>query len=195
MNNLFIIVGASGVGKSQLTSYIRREGGASDFHCIQKYTNRPMRKEEISRDFQKELDLIFVDKLDPKVNEDNSFIYKRGDYYYWVEFDHIAEKIKKHKNCFILTTGFKDARAFKRKFLYEANCVICYVHSDPNIIRERMRKDNYTEEEIDFRVNRTLPIWDEYVKQNYNTVQHCILNIGSLNDLYRQIDNLVSYYN
>ena len=59
MNNLFILVGAAGVGKSAVTEYIRNQKDTNNFHCIVKHTNRPMRKEEISRQFDKELDLIF----------------------------------------------------------------------------------------------------------------------------------------
>ena len=58
-----------------------------------------------------------------------------------------------------------------------------------------MKKDNYTDKEIEFRVNCTTPIWSEYVNQNYNTVQHCILNNGVVEDLYKQIDNLINLYN
>ena len=44
MNNLFILVGAAGVGKSAVTEYIRNQKDTNNFHCIVKHTNRPMRK-------------------------------------------------------------------------------------------------------------------------------------------------------
>lgn len=195
MNNLFILVGASGVGKSAITEYIRKSKDNNTFYCIKKHTNRPMRKEEISRGFDKELDLIFETNLDKTINSKNALIYQKGDFYYWIRNEEILEKLKKYKNCFILTTGFAESKNIKKNFLYEANCVICYIHTDASIIIERMKKDNYTEQEIDFRVRRTIPIWDEYVNENYNTVQHCILNNGSKDDLHAQINNLISFYN
>ena len=55
--------------------------------------------------------------------------------------------------------------------------------------------NNYTDAEIEFRVKRTIPIWSEYVNESCNVVQHCILNNGSRDDLYKQVDNLIEYYN
>ena len=45
MNNLFILVGAAGVGKSEITKYIRSNKDTNNVYCIRKHTNRPMRKE------------------------------------------------------------------------------------------------------------------------------------------------------
>ena len=195
MNNLFILVGASGVGKSTITEYIRRNKDDKAFYCIKKHTNRPMRKEEIERDFDKQLDLIFEKGFDTRLNLKDFLVYQKGQYFYWIEYNQILNSLKRYKNCFILTTGFEEAKNIKKRFLYDANCVICYIHTDSSIIRNRMMKDNYTDQEIEFRVKRTIPIWDEYVHQNYNTVQHCILNNGAEEELYMQINNLINLYN
>ena len=194
MNNLFIFVGAAGVGKSAVIDYIRSKD-KTNFYCIIKHTNRPMRKEEIHRRFDKELDLIFEEDIDPNINDPNIIKYKKGEYYYWIKHDEIITKLKKYKNCFMLTTGFAEAKQLKKEFLYDANCIICYIHTDSSVIINRMKNDNYTDQEIEFRVKRTIPIWSEYVNQNFNTVQHCILNNGSMEDLYLQVDKLITFYN
>ena len=194
MNNLFILVGAAGVGKSEVLNYIRSKDNRL-FHCIIKHTNRPMRKEEINREFDKQLDLIFEKGVDFDINSPSVIKYKKGEYYYWINQDEIMSELSKYKNCVMLTTGFEEAKYLKKTFLYNANCIICYIHTDMTVIIERMKNDNYTEQEIEFRVKRTIPMWAEYVHQNYNTVQHCILNNGSKNDLYLQIDNLINLYN
>ena len=133
--------------------------------------------------------------VDPNIDSSKFFKYKKGDYFYWISVDEVATKLKKYKNCFILTTGVNEAKILKKTFLYEANCVICYIHTDPSLIVDRMKHDNYTDAEIEFRVKRTIPIWSEYVNESFNVVQHCILNNGSRDDLYKQVDNLIEYYN
>ena len=62
------------------------------------------------------MDLIFEENGNLNIDTTNYFTYKKGDYLYWIKFDDIMNKLKTYKNCFILTTGFKEAKLLKNSF-------------------------------------------------------------------------------
>lgn len=118
-----------------------------------------------------------------------------GGYRYWCKLAEINNCLSNFKNNFIIVSEFKTAIEIKRTLLFKANCIIVYVHSDDQTIYRRMKDLDYTEDEIDFRIQRMQHIWYEYVNQSALAIQHVILNVSTLEDLYKQLDNIIDLYN
>lgn len=201
MNNLFIIVGAAGVGKSAITNYIRQKvnhlaaqgEGERLYNVIKKHTTRPIRKEEINAD-PNNLDLIFS-KEKEFIRTGNVVYYLRNGYKYWCTYNQIKEAAETYKNNFIITTGIAEAEEIKENVKGIVNCVIVYVYADTNAVNSRMVELDYTKSDIERRTHKTLHMWGEFLNIGAKTINHTILNISSLQDLYTQVDNIVDIYN
>ncbi len=198
MNNFFIIVGNSGSGKSTFKKYFDKKAAmGQDFYYIKKYTTRPIRKEELTlkeseQDFkfatQKEFEKMLKAKPD-------LVTYRLGQYDYFMPLEQIRKSVKEHKNTCFITTDIKIIKELKQELLFDARVIVIYIYTDHSLIMERMHALNYTQQEIESRINRSRPVWNDYLDHGFQFINHTILNITTKEEYEFVIENIIKHYN
>ncbi len=190
MKKLFIILGGAGVGKSDIVSYCQNRYG---FNFIKKCTTRKMRKEEIESPNKAGGDLIFSDietfnKEDP--SQILSYIY--GGQTYWLKIDDVKKAAANHDNNIIIFSDFEIVKKLKKVFSSFFDLVqVLFIYAEDSLLVERLKKLDYTDEQIKFRLNRSKHIWQQYVDYGNTLIDYTIINNQDKNVLYKLLDNII----
>jgi len=188
MKNLFLVDGASGTGKTDLINYI--SNFQTSITYVQKYTTREKREYEKRRPKEK-LDLIHINKND---FDSKTFEYKynyAGEMYGFAK-KQIDNAFLNNDNVFIIIRNVDVMIKLKEDYGY-LNVVSLYVYTDKNLIVQRLKKDTYSQKEINFRMNRLRIAHESYLKNPdlYDTV---LVNSGSKADYNKIIEKIYKKY-
>lgn len=203
MKNLFLLDGAAGTGKSDCIKFIR-DGYNGHFKVgvLQKYTTRPCRIEEKAEDHK--VDLEFISDLQFKQIEKeegkNFFTYRYGDdkygyHMYGVKKSDIDASLEQNQNVFLIVRNIACIRAIMKGYAdTDINVVPVYIYTDPGLVVERLKKEKYSDEAIDFRTRRSQQVWAEYLSQVVPFYKDIIINNSNPQDFYRLINQLMIKY-
>ncbi|MBN2228121.1 MAG: hypothetical protein JW779_00910 [Candidatus Thorarchaeota archaeon] len=161
--NLFLIDGAAGTGKSDLLEFVKKQIVGKRASTLEKYSTRKLRDEE--RRTSKCLDLKFVSDA-----EFSSFV-KKGDFYHYT-YPHrvgarygfyrsdLEAKLKEFDNVFLIVRSATTIQDIAADFP-DVNVVPIFVYTMETTIADRLKKEGYTQEEIDFRLSRSSEAVDD----------------------------------
>lgn len=187
MKNLFLIDGASGTGKSDLISYISNYKKTASY--VKKYSTREER--EYEKKIKEKLDLIHIKEA--KFNNmlfEYSYTYFGNNYGFTKQ--QIDEAFAKNDNVFIIVRDVDTIHQLKHDYDH-LNVVSVFVYTDKDLIVERLKEDNHTAEEIDFRISRLEMAYDSYLN-NSDLYDEVLINSGSKVDYQRIINKMYEKY-
>lgn len=186
MRNLFLIDGASGTGKSDLLLYV--ESYSTKVAIVRKATTREKREYEKQDCF---LDLDFVDKNEfDKKCFDYSYTYSRERYgFNKIDIEHAFSRAT---NVFVIVRNHDVIRQLSSDFKF-INVVSVYIYTDPVTVRDRLERQNMSEKQIQFRLDRFSVAFEDYLRHSsaYNEV---LINNSSPKDYHQVIDAMIEKY-
>ena len=180
MKNLFLINGPTYYGKTYLIDYISYFKKNCFF--VRRYTTRNLRNNE------KTLDLIHNTSLQEFDNFE--YVYNYSDNYYGFKKKNIDDAIQKNNNVFIIVRSDDLINQLKRDYSY-LNVVSLFIYTDKE--RIKYRSQEYTSEEISYRLKRSEIAYRSYLK-NPNLYNEVLIDSGSREDFERIIDELLKKY-
>lgn len=196
MKTLFLIDGAAGTGKSDLLQYIAsRKAGAA--LAVPKYTTRGPRSEELAHKL--ELDLHFPpdshDQFKTRAREAGFYWYvygtrDTGEYHYGVYHSEIVDALAACDLVFLIVRNFQVAAQIKRS-LPDVQCVSVFMYSDHDKIKQRLKSDGYTHDEIRRRMTRQPLPWNDYVV-NAGFYDDVLVNNSDRKDFVVLIEALIA---
>jgi guanylate kinase len=196
MKTLFLIDGAAGTGKSDLLQYVasRKAGSAV---AVPKYTTRGPRDEELAHKL--ELDLHFppdtYERFRARTREIGFYWYvygnkETGEHHYGVYHHEIVEALTLCDLVFLIVRNTEVAAQIKRA-LPDVQCVSIFMYSDRDKIKQRLRTDGYTKDEIGRRMMRQPLPWNDYVV-NAQFYDEVLVNNSDRRDFVVLIEALIA---
>lgn len=159
MKNLFIIDGASGVGKSDLVHYV--VGFNIDAALVRKYTTRPQRDYEKERDWR--LDLTFVSEEEfRRIKLDYEYVY-RGHKYGFSRAE-LNDCLSRSANVFVIVRNADIIKKLVTEYTF-INVIPVFVYTDHERIRERLFGQGFSEESVQFRLQRIEIAFQDYLRR------------------------------
>ena len=184
---LFLVDGASGTGKTDLIEYLCKF--VADATNIQKYTTREQRDNEVR--LKRKMDLIHVSKDEFK-SKKFDYIYIYGGNNYGFNKQDILKAIEENEDVFLIIRDMKTIAKIKKDFEY-LQTILIYIYTDKNLISKRLVSEEFTQEEIDFRIERLEIAYESYLKNPF-FYDDVLINSGSKNDYTRIIDGILQKY-
>jgi guanylate kinase len=140
------------------------------------------------------MDLKFIDKkkFDEHKKKSNFYYYNYGGESYGFFKSSIDEALQKSQHVFIIV---RDLGTIKRLMAdYPIICTIpVFIYTDREKTVERLLADGYSQDDINFRLERQGVTWNDYLKHSV-VYKEIIINNSNKTDLNRLIDNLVNKY-
>ncbi len=201
MKNLFLIDGLAGTGKSDCIEYIYDKCENLNACVIKKYTTRPQRTRESAGELKS--DLIFVTQAEFALKKQElgddfvSYYYGKRDkkYEYGFNLKEIENQLRSCNNVFIVVTDTKTIENLINRYDAIYNVIPVFIFTDTQLVLERLRRENYSEQEIADRLEKNEIIWDDYASQSIHIYKHTIINNSDKTDFHRLIKQLLDYYN
>lgn len=191
MNKLFLIDGATGTGKSDLISFSKMQIDY-DVSTVGKITTRKRRKKEEATS----TDLTFVSK------EEFARIKKTGKYYHYqygekgneyaISKKALAESLKNHEFTFAIVRSRPTIEQITRDLSQYGLVKRIFIHTDESKAIQRLKKDGYTDAQIEFRIRRNTLLWDE--EQTFDSNRITIINNSNTTDFHTQIRELLKFF-
>ena len=129
-----------------------------------KYTTRPFRDEEKNNN----LDLIFLSEEDfAKKNFSDKNKYPYGGHFYGFEEEELIESLEKYEFTLVIIRSVPIIKRLQADYMYKAIVVPIYIYTDRNLVVERLKADGYTNDKIDFRLQRSESCWEDYLENDY----------------------------
>jgi guanylate kinase len=193
MKNLFIIDGAAGTGKSDMVRYLKRQHPKKDrVKIVTKYTTREIREEEKNQKEFLDLEFITAEEFDKHKKDPDFCFYIYRDEKYGFYKKKLDSAIREFKNVFVIIRNRVLAEEIIKS--YPDICtVLAFIYSDQEKVIERLKKDKYSQEAIEFRLNRVNIAWEDYLK-NAPVYKEVIINNSDKKDFQRLIDLLIRKY-
>ena len=189
MNKLFILDGVAGTGKSDLFEYVRMK--RNDVNLVRKYTTRAPR--DI---FEKEKsDLIFIEEKEFNENERYSTFktYKYGEKQYGYWDDELHDSIMKYENTFLIIRNKGLIKKIRSEYEMKALVITVFIFSDRGLIQQRLQADGYSQDDINFRLDRSLLVWNDYVEfDDFSDI--VIINNSDITQYHQKINQLINHY-
>ena len=186
MQNLFLIDGASGVGKSDLLRWAM-ENNAHGVTFLPKATTR------IERDYEKNdpeilLDLEFMDDVVFSAR-DFEYIYHYGGAKYGISSTALMEAVKKYDNVISIVRNTTLIQRIAADFSF-MNVVPMFIYTDRAELTERLKSNGHTEEQIQFRVARSeIALRDYYTHPEF--YREIIINNSSRDVFHSTIERVM----
>lgn len=197
MNNLFIIDGLAGTGKSDFLDFIKNTYCPNTRYAniIKKYSTREKRRYEKNKSYQLDLEFISNEEFDEKAkNNENFLTYTYGDHRYGFSKLDLDNSIKKYKNTFIIIRNLGLIQYLINR-CSDINVIPIFIYSDNMYVKERLIKEGLKSEEINERMERSqLPLQD-YMSYSVNLYKETIINNSSKDQFQAIILQLVNKYN
>jgi len=190
MKNLFIIDGAAGTGKSDLLKYLAKE--KQGVGIMKKITTRDMRDEEKVSDYT--LDLEFdKQKFYDSCNDSDFYHYVYGNVQYGFFKPDLEMALSSYNNVFIIIRNNNLVKKLKEDFP-NIKIILVSVQSDTEEVEKRLKKLNYNEQKINFRLERNNIALNDYQKhsEDYDEILN---NNYNITDYEKLIDQLIAKYN
>lgn len=159
MNELLLIVGRTGAGKSTIA---RKLADMFKRPVVKSYTTRPMREGET----EETADHIFIDAKDISLYSDDFAAYtKIGDYEYFITWSLLEDYASKGAIYVINPIGVWNLQKSLKEAGKEMNLNILYIkaHEDVRISRIKLRGDDKTE--IKKRLRAEADQFDEFERR------------------------------
>lgn len=196
MKNLFIIDGLAGTGKSDFLNFIQKTYSTNTNYAyvITKYSTRDKRKYEKNKFYQLDLEFITDEEFNKKVNTEDFLQYEYGDHRYGFSKLDLDNSIKKNRNTFIIIRNL-GLIEYLIKSYSDINVIPIFIYSDNEFVKERLKKEGLSDEEINERMERSqLPLQD-YLSYSVNLYKETIINNSSKDQFQAIILHLVNKYN
>lgn len=199
MKNLFLIDGLAGTGKSDCLEFVKEEYSSTEgfVTCLRKYSTRKKRKIEDNESFQLDLDFVEEDEFEKlKQPRDNDYFY---NYEYSKKsygfFKSVLDKaIENYQNTFVIIRNIELIKTLMAEYKH-INVIPVFTYSDLNYIEERLRRDGYDEEQIQFRIDRSKKPLEDYLSQSVFIYKEVLINTSNKTDFKRIIKCLIDKYN
>lgn len=159
MNELLLIIGRTGAGKSTIA---RKLADMFKRPIVKSYTTRPMREGET----EETADHIFIDAKDISLYSDDFAAYtKIGDYEYFITWSLLEDYASKGAIYVIDPIGVWDLQKSLKEAGKEMGLNVLYIkaHEDVRISRIRLRGDDETE--IKKRLRAEADQFDEFERR------------------------------
>jgi guanylate kinase len=196
IQNIFLLDGMGGTGKSDFMKYVTRKFGQNKGArgaVVHKVTTRPKRKEEIEKKHHLDLRFVTPQTFESNKKKQNLYIYDFGGYLYGIRKDDISALIKSGtKHIFIIVKEKYIRDLIKRDF---PGCRVLrvYIYSDKEEIKTRLQAEGYPEDHIGFRIDRISGAWFDYMEQS-SSYEEIIINSSNKDDFHKIIDGLIEKY-
>lgn len=201
MKNLFIIDGLAGTGKSDCLDYIHDNEESLKTCVIKKYTTRPQRTKEKEGELNSDLIFVTQQEFDAIKNElkDRFITYRYGrkseKYDYGFSLKKIEEQFSECKNVFLIIRDVKTIEKLITLYSNIYNIIPVFIFTDTQLVKERLIKLKYNEDEINYRLQRNEDVWEDYASQNTHIYRHTIINNSDKTTFHRLIKQLLEIYN
>lgn len=194
IKNLFIIDGASGTGKSDMLKYLDKKRTSSrTVTTLRKYTTRKIRDEEEAEDYHLDLDFVSLEQFEEYKKAKDFYSYGYGDEQYGFFKSSLEEALEYFQNVFIIIRNKELSENIRTDFP-NTRVINAYIYTDIPEVVKRLKKAGYSDEKIQFRINRQTHAWNDYLKysQDYDEI---IINNSNETDFERLIEQLIQSYN
>ena len=184
MKNLFLIDGASGTGKSDLLRYVTEF--ELDGISMPKYTTRIKRPYEEERNLHLDLNCVNEEEF-KSLNLD--FKYKYGGNKYGFLKDDLDDYLKSSNNVFLIV---RDSDLIKKliKIYSYINVIPIYIYTDQNLIIERLKKEEYKVDQIQYRIEKVKNAFRDYLNNPY-LYDDLLINNSSYDNYINLIRSLI----
>lgn len=194
IQNIFLLDGLGGTGKSDFMKYVNKKYlGSSRGAVIKKITTRPERQEEIEKKPMLDLQFVAPPTFVKHQRKGDFYTYDFGGYLYGFHKGDIEKLLhNKVKNVFIIV---KEKDIHRRIIMDFPHCRVIkvYIYSDRDEIRKRLQADGYSEEHINFRIERISGAWFDYLQQS-EVYDEIIINSSNRENFHKIVDNLIKKY-
>ena len=195
IQNIFLLDGLGGTGKSDFMKHITKkyQGRPRRGAAITKITTRQRRTEEDEK--KPSLDLTFVTPQTFVAHQRRGdlYTYDFGGYLYGFHKADIQKCLDDNvKHVFIIVKDKDIHRRLAHDFP-RCRVIRVFIYSDREEIRKRLIADGYSEEHINFRINRISGSWFDYIQQ-MEVYDEIIINSSDRDHFHRIIDSLISKY-
>jgi guanylate kinase len=158
MKNIFLIDGASGVGKSDLLRWVN-DNHAHKSAYVEKTTTREKRPYE-ANDPDILLDLKFVSESE-FAQDSFDYMYTYGGSHYGLNKKDILDAIRINDNVFIVVRSTTIIQRICSDFSF-MTVVPIFVYTDGAQLTKRLKQKGFTDEQIDIRIKRSEIAMREY---------------------------------
>lgn len=184
LKKLFLIDGAAGTGKTDFIQYVKEK--YHNANILSKYTTRPLRED----DNRENLDLISLSEEEFKkknIKEQNSYIYG-GCSYGFLEED-LNDSLEKYEYTIVIIRSYQIIKGLIERYKEKAFVIPVFIYTDRNLVVQRLRKDGFTQDKIEFRLKRSESCWEDYLENEYLEIP-IIINNSNKADFHRKINQL-----
>ena len=155
--NLFLIDGAAGTGKSDLIEFVDEHLVGHKADILRKFTTRKLRNPEKRKKSHLDLEFIEEDEFNNLMKQAPFYHYryphKDGESYGFFRSD-LELKLQETDNVFLIVRSAKVIKKITEEF-QDINVIPVFIYTIENLIEKRLLKDNYSKEEINFRLSRS----------------------------------------
>jgi guanylate kinase len=187
MQNLFLIDGVSGTGKSDLVQFVANFQRGVEL--VSKYTTRQQRDYE--RNPNRLLDLSFVDSAGfDTLKLDYQYIYNRERYGF--SRSSIESALSRSKNVFVVVRNADVICRIMAEYDF-LNVVPVFVYTDEEKVRERLQIEGLSKEQTEFRLERINEALEDYVRHS-GIYTEIIINVSAKAVFHQLIEQMLTRY-
>lgn len=188
-HKLFLIDGLAGTGKNDLIDFIEKKHRFTST-VIHKYTTRKHRTPEEA----KKTDLIFVseDVFQSKYNKD-FYNYSYANEWYGFAKKDVLDSLSKYENVFVIIRDRNLITRLMIEFSEIALVVPLFIYSDRSLIMDRLKNEGFSEEDIAFRLQRSMYSWNDYLEYPDGNIR-VIINNSDKSAFRRKINSLIGEF-
>lgn len=187
MKNLFLIDGASGVGKSDLLRFTSEFN--IDASYVKKYTTRPKRDYEDTNEWK--IDLMFVTNEEfENLNLEYQYIYE--GYSYGFRKVDLDRQLSSKSNVFMITRNVGIIKQLQKDYKF-INVVPVFLYVDRELVVKRLKSQGLNDKQIKFRLGKLDIAYQNYLG-NSRLYKEVLVNISSIDDFHRIIHDMLSKY-
>lgn len=173
IKKLFLIDGLAGTGKNDLIDFIEQKHHSTST-VVYKYTTRTHRNPEEA----KKTDLMFVSREDFESRCDEEFYhYSYADGWYGFSKKDVADALNKFENVFVIIRSRDIIAKLTYDFSRLALVIPIFIYTDRSLIIERLKSEGFSQENINFRLQRSTYSWNDYLEYPDGNIRVIILSL------------------
>jgi Guanylate kinase len=189
IKKLFLIDGLAGTGKNDLIDFIEQKHHSTST-VVYKYTTRTHRNPEEA----KKTDLMFVSREDFESRCDEEFYhYSYADGWYGFSKKDVADALNKFENVFVIIRSRDIIAKLTYDFSRLALVIPIFIYTDRSLIIERLKSEGFSQENINFRLQRSTYSWNDYLEYPDGNIR-VIINNSDKSDFHRKINSLIGEF-
>lgn len=195
MNKLFLIDGAAGTGKTDLLNFVKQQNNY-DINIVSKLSTRPPRAYE--QEGQTDLQCISKDEFFRIVQCETHYYYHYGDpkknqeHLYALSKADLRNSLQQHEFTFAIVRSRPAIDRIIRELSPLGLVKRIFIHTDENKTISRMKKEHYSEADIEFRIGRNKEMWDE--EDYFDPERITIINNSEPKTYHMQVQRLLEYF-